>query len=86
MFCVSQYVCILYGCSNDITYYYYYLQEEAIRAKLKKKLEMAHVLSETLSQMPKKAKVKEGSTIEDFTKFMEKVYIILTAKLLQIET
>ena len=44
------------------------------RVKIKKKLEMARVLSETLAQMPKKAKVKGSySTIEDFTQFMEKV-------------
>ena len=51
-----------------------YFQEEANRVKLKKKLEMAQVLTETLAQMPKKkAKGKGSSSIEDFTQFMEKV-------------
>ena len=51
-----------------------YFQEEANRVKLKKKIEMAQVLTETLAQMPKKkAKGKGSSSIEDFTQFMEKV-------------
>lgn len=48
-------------------------KEEQNRVKLKKKLEMAQVLSETLAQMPKKAKGKGTSSIEDFAQFMEKV-------------
>lgn len=48
-------------------------KEEQNKLRLKKKIEWAKLITETLSNMPKKERVEGTRTLQDFTKFMEKV-------------
>ena len=53
---------------------YLFIQEEQNKLRLKKKIEWAKLITETLTNMPKKEKV-QGKTIQDFNQFMENVSI-----------